>query len=252
MNARRELDVVVTDWLHSEANSRGSEPILKAALARANATGQDRFVTQFLFGDQLGRSGRLRWALLAAVLAMALLGAALVVGALRRDPPLPAVLGTNGWVAFHANGEAGDGLEVTHVGRGNGNGDIYVVREGVQARRIIGGEDDGLHEMCPVFSPDGTRLAYIGLDMRGVGASPPPQRSEESLAEGPPTASGSPTDGSLRWRIIVVEVAADGAPTNVISGADAQPSLASCAEWSPTDSDSHTSPRHRPVCMSCG
>jgi Tol biopolymer transport system component len=53
----------------------------------------------------------------------------------------------NGWVAFAAYNSAGDN-------------DIYLMREGESARRIIGSDSDGLEQVCPAFSPDGARLAY--------------------------------------------------------------------------------------------
>jgi dipeptidyl aminopeptidase/acylaminoacyl peptidase len=53
----------------------------------------------------------------------------------------------NGWVAFAAYNSAGDN-------------DIYLIREGESARRIVGSDSDGLEEVCPAFSADGARLAY--------------------------------------------------------------------------------------------
>ncbi|WP_374312080.1 TolB family protein [Microbacterium sp.] len=38
-------------------------------------------------------------------------------------------------------------------------GDIYVVNPGSAPRRIIGSDVDALDQICPAFSPDGTRLA---------------------------------------------------------------------------------------------
>ena len=53
--------------------------------------------------------------------------------------------GVNGWVAFASGGE---------------DFDIYLVRQGQVARRIVGSDSDGLDQMCPAFAPDGARLAY--------------------------------------------------------------------------------------------
>ncbi len=53
----------------------------------------------------------------------------------------------NGWVAFTA-------------GLYDGDHDLYLVREGQDARRIVGSDTDKRHQRCPAFSPDGGRLAY--------------------------------------------------------------------------------------------
>jgi len=67
-------------------------------------------------------------------------------------PPLsPTTLPANGLIAVSANPKNVSGGEV---------GDIYVVREGAAARRIIGSDRDGVAQQCPRFSPDGHRLAY--------------------------------------------------------------------------------------------
>ena len=67
-------------------------------------------------------------------------------------PPLsPTRLRTNGLIAVAANPNTVGGGEV---------GDIYLVREGGAARRIIGSDGDGVAQQCPRFSPDGGRLAY--------------------------------------------------------------------------------------------
>jgi hypothetical protein len=80
------------------------------------------------------------------VLVMALTGALIVgllaglavIGAFRdADGPI-----SNGWVAFVAQD------------------DIYLVREGQDARRIIGSPSDDVERGCPTFSPDGARLAH--------------------------------------------------------------------------------------------
>lgn len=178
--------------------------------------------------DRRRHSGRrpLRILALAAVL---LLGGTVVVGALRREPPQPSGPPTNGWIAFRANGEAGAALEVTDVGRGNGKGDLYIVGEDGPARRIIGSEDDARDQRCPAFSPDGARLAYVELDTSTLGgATPPPQ------PQGAPEVTAAPTqDGAPTWRIVVVAVGPDGAPTSELTRVELHASSVSCAEWSP-------------------
>ena len=67
-------------------------------------------------------------------------------------PPLsPTAVAANGLIAVSANPKNVSGGEV---------GDIYVVREGAAARRIIGSDGDGVAQACPRFSPDGRQLAY--------------------------------------------------------------------------------------------
>jgi hypothetical protein len=91
-----------------------------------------------------------RLVLIVAVTALLLVGmlAGLAAMGAFRDDDGPA---SNGWVAFARYSDQSSGL----VER-----DIYLVREGEPARRIIGSESDGLDQICPAFSPDGARLAH--------------------------------------------------------------------------------------------
>ncbi len=92
-------------------------------------------------------------AMTALLLAATLAGLA-VLGTFRDDGgPV-----SNGWVAFAqtAGGSAGH--------------DIYLVRQGEPARRIIGSDSDGLDQRCPAFSPDGARLAHWEVKATGAGA----------------------------------------------------------------------------------
>ena len=58
---------------------------------------------------------------------------------------------SNGWVTFAAGVDAE---------RRSADADIYLVREGSPAHRIAGSDADAIDQVCPTFSPDGTRLAY--------------------------------------------------------------------------------------------
>jgi Tol biopolymer transport system component len=105
---------------------------------------------------------RIRWILAAAAVLVLVVAAVVFV---QRDSHKPAVVTTttpppdtttaeavplttaNGWLAF-AEGDEADDV------------DIYLVREGTPARRIAGSDVDVADQVCPAFSPDGTRLAY--------------------------------------------------------------------------------------------
>jgi Tol biopolymer transport system component len=92
------------------------------------------------------------WVIVVLLLALALLGAATLAGALlRKPPPVPTSGVSNGWVAFAVP----QGVRSTE-----GPSAIYVVKDGVAERPIIGSPFDGSRQVCPSFSPDGTRLAY--------------------------------------------------------------------------------------------
>jgi Tol biopolymer transport system component len=93
-----------------------------------------------------------------SVLVAALAGSAVIVAAqdeagvvTMTTPPdtataeLAPTAMSNSWVAFAA---------------GYPDGDIYLVRDGSAAQRISGADGEAVDQLCPTFSPDGTRLAY--------------------------------------------------------------------------------------------
>jgi Tol biopolymer transport system component len=151
MNDRSDLDGLVTQWLRAGAPSRAPQGVLATALDRVAGVAQERPFGGRRFDDWIAASPRLRWALVAALLAAALIGAVVGVGALIREfQAVPPSGASNGWVAF----------AVTD-GRFSPS-EIYLVREGVPERRLVGsgGHAAGIRTVCPSFSPDGTRLAY--------------------------------------------------------------------------------------------
>jgi Tol biopolymer transport system component len=100
----------------------------------------------------------------------------------------------NGWVAFSAPGV--------------GDQDIFIAREGQSARRIIGSEGDGLDQVCAVFSPDGSKLAYYESDRTGI----------------EPGWYGGPTD------VVIVEFDGSSDATELFR---ATATFRGCITWSP-------------------
>jgi Tol biopolymer transport system component len=96
-----------------------------------------------------------------------------------------------GWVAFSA---------------GQGDGDIYLVKEGSPARRILGSDTDTVDQGCPAFSPNGSRLA-----------------------SGQATDDGS---GGAKAALVITELNADGEPSDTSTlGLDGLTALP-CPIWS--------------------
>jgi hypothetical protein len=85
-----------------------------------------------------------------ALLLAAMLAGLAALGAFR-DGDGPA---SNGWIAFARSGSGPPG-PAGWVER-----DIYLVREGEAAHRIVGSDSDSLDQICPAFSRDGRRLAH--------------------------------------------------------------------------------------------
>ena len=133
-----------------------------------------------------------RW-MLAAAAVVPLVAIAGVVLAQRRthEPAAETTTISNGWVAF-----AG----------GDPDSDIYLVREGSPAHRIAGTDTDGLTQVCPAFSPDGTRLMYA-------------QAKGDSLRGQDPA-------------LVITDLTADGTPSATATIALEGTSLQPCAKWS--------------------
>ena len=141
----------------------GVQPVDSAAVAHAVAVGQSRV-------RGVGSPVRWRglqfdrvWTIAAALgLMVALLGGALLVGARLLLPPQLTVSPTvtNGWIAFSVGQPAPDGM--------GDDLDIWFVALDREARRVVGSDTDGVHQLCPAFSPDGRSLAYGRVEGHGT------------------------------------------------------------------------------------
>lgn len=72
------------------------------------------------------------------------------------EEPVATTEITNGWVAFAAYDELAEDV------------DIFMVRPGVELRRLIGSPGDGLDQYCTSFSPDGSKLVYMESGRTGL------------------------------------------------------------------------------------
>ena len=158
------------------------------------------------------RTATMRVVLLVAVTALLLIGmiAGLAALGMLRDEDASS---KNGWVAFAvSDGDTSQQL---------GDRDIYLVRQGQAAGRVIGTDSDTLDQICPAFSPDGRRLAYGQAEGRG-----------DTFDVSP---GGLPTGDDATYRdaeLVIVDLDADGNPSDSqrieVGGSFPPP----CATWS--------------------
>lgn len=198
-------------------------------------------------------AGSLRGQFVAAGVALLLVGGVAggaLTWTLREQNPPATVMGTpapgttvwSGWVAFSA---------------GQGDGDIYLVKNGSPAHRILGSDTDDADQVCPAFSPDGARLASGEVPSNtDVGGGNAALVITDLTAEGAPSNTTSlPLDGVTdppcpiwsadgRWLAFGVEGRGQGgvdqvwvveAATNQIRRLTGVP--ATDLEWSPSASE---------------
>jgi Tol biopolymer transport system component len=191
-----------------------------------------------------GPASAARLALVIAVTALLLVGmlAGLVAGGAFRDDGGPAA---NGWVAFVQSS------------------DVYVVREGQRAHRLIGADGDGVDQVCPAFSPDGARLAHgeatgdgeggtrdaalVISDMNADGTASESLRIDVGGAFPPPCATWSADGNRVAFSVPLTsprnpEQSALGSAVWVVTVADGHVEvlpdlLATDLEWSPSGSE---------------
>ena len=108
----------------------------------------------------------------------------------------------------------------------------YLVKDGVAERPIIGSQGDGLRQVCPSFSPDGTRLAYSEAQIGNENSTPYDVAAvivtvnADGVPIGPglrlPTPSSDVRDACSEWtpdgRSIAFLTAATGQPPELWIG----------------------------------
>jgi hypothetical protein len=104
---------------------------------------------------------QLVWILLAALLVAIVIAGVYVGAAMRnetlRSDLLPPSSGVeNGWIAFSTQ----PGFVQIESTDWSAGGDIYLVRQGVEPKMIVSRGAEMAANVCPAFSPDGSKLVY--------------------------------------------------------------------------------------------
>ncbi len=187
-----------------------------------------------------------------ALLLVGMLAALAAVGAFRVDHgPI-----SNGWLAFVRGGSGPQGPN------GWVERDIYLVRPGEAAHQIVGSDAEILDQICPVFSPDGRRLAYgeadgtvdtgyqgaalVISDIDAAGNASESRRIDVGATHPPPCASWSADGRRIAFGVPLTDPGnpdrpAAGSEVWVASVADGHVDvlsdlLATDLEWSPDGS----------------
>ena len=103
------------------------------------------------------RQPTLVWIAVGAMLLLLAWGTFVFAGAaLRTDEPVRNGESKNGWIAFSTQPGT---VQVGSTDYDSG-GDIYLVRPGIEERLIVSRGENKTWNVCPLFSPDGSMLAY--------------------------------------------------------------------------------------------
>ena len=142
-----QLDREIRDFLAWQAEDIVDAPTSTEMAIRIGARVGTRPV-------ELRLTPRLALVVLTVMLVIALVGIAAAGGLLKERPPVPRTVVSNGWIAYSTGGQL-PGSSDTVSGS-----DVYLVREGGKPRLIAGRVRGSTRNVCPAFSPDGTKLDF--------------------------------------------------------------------------------------------